>query len=92
MKKLRSTFPNTKWRPLTAESLVAWPLHKSATLNDYVSYMEPFPDEIDLLFKDILISVTGFFRDPEVFNALKRALSQLLAEKNISPTKTAPCK
>lgn len=57
-------------------------LHRTTTLNDYVKYMERFPEEIDLLYKDILISVTAFFRDPEAFNALKRSLPQLLAKKN----------
>jgi len=57
-------------------------LHRTTTLGDYVQYMEQVPEEIDLLYKDILISVTAFFRDPDAFNALKRSLPQLLAQKN----------
>ena len=30
-------------------------LHKTTTLNDYVNYLERYPDEIDLLFKDNLV-------------------------------------
>ena len=56
-------------------------LHKILSLEDYLHYIEQVPDELDLLLKDILISVTGFFRDPEAFQALKRTLSQMLKTK-----------
>jgi two-component system, chemotaxis family, CheB/CheR fusion protein len=56
-------------------------LHKIRSLGDYLHYLEQVPDELDLLFKDILISVTGFFRDPEAFQALKRALPHILDTK-----------
>jgi len=38
---------------------------------DYVRYLEEYPKEIRLLYKDLLIGVTRFFRDIEVFNVLK---------------------
>lgn len=39
-------------------------------------------DEVDALFKDLLISVTQFFRDPESFEALaKQVLPEILREK-----------
>jgi two-component system, chemotaxis family, CheB/CheR fusion protein len=38
------------------------------------------------VLKDILISVTGFFRDAEAFQALKRALVQLLRTKTNGDT------
>jgi two-component system CheB/CheR fusion protein len=56
-------------------------LHKIRSLGDYLHYIEQFPVELDLLFKDILISVTGFFRDREAFQALKRALPHALKTK-----------
>jgi two-component system CheB/CheR fusion protein len=39
-------------------------------LEDYVAYLRAHPSELDLLFEDILIKVTSFFRDPESFTAL----------------------
>jgi len=57
-------------------------LHKIRSLADYLHYIKQVPVELDLLFKDILISVTGFFRDREAFQALKRVLPQTLKTKN----------
>ena len=56
-------------------------LHKIRSLGDYLYYIKQLPKELDLLFKDILISVTGFFRDPEAFQALKRALPHVVKNK-----------
>jgi len=47
-------------------------LHKLERLKDYLHYLQEHPSELDELFQDILISVTGFFRDPDVFDALKQ--------------------
>lgn len=38
------------------------------------------PQQIDLLFQDLLIGVTGFFRDPEVFETLERLVIPKLFE------------
>ncbi|HET6516508.1 MAG TPA: chemotaxis protein CheB [Thermodesulfovibrionales bacterium] len=40
-------------------------------LTDYVSYLRRASHEIDVLFKELLIRVTSFFRDSEAFDALK---------------------
>jgi two-component system CheB/CheR fusion protein len=41
------------------------------TLDEYLELLEKEPGEIHSLFDDVLINVTGFFRDPEVYEALK---------------------
>ncbi|MEX2402665.1 MAG: chemotaxis protein CheB, partial [Balneolales bacterium] len=41
-------------------------------LEEYVRYLRETPDEVTVLFRDLLIGVTRFFRDPEMFDALKR--------------------
>jgi two-component system, chemotaxis family, CheB/CheR fusion protein len=41
------------------------------TLELYVKYLQHTPAETTLLFHDMLIGVTSFFRDPEAFNALE---------------------
>jgi two-component system CheB/CheR fusion protein len=41
------------------------------TLHDYVEYLEQHPGEVNRLFRELLIGVTNFFRDPEVFRELE---------------------
>ncbi len=45
-------------------------LHKLEHLDDYIRYLQETPMDVWELFHDILINVTGFFRDPEAFAAL----------------------
>ncbi|MFZ4775366.1 MAG: chemotaxis protein CheB, partial [Terrimicrobiaceae bacterium] len=40
-------------------------------LDSYVRYLQQTPDEVETLFRDLLIGVTHFFRDPEAFQALR---------------------
>ena len=54
---------------------------KLSGIKDYVDYIEAKPDEINLLYKDILIGVTAFFRDPESFQTLRDYLERHLAQK-----------
>jgi two-component system, chemotaxis family, CheB/CheR fusion protein len=49
-------------------------------LKDYLRYIKAHPAELDELFKDILIHVTGFFRDPEAFEALRKLVLPPLFE------------
>ncbi len=39
---------------------------------EFVAHLRREPKELDLLFQDLLIGVTGFFRDPAAFAALER--------------------
>ena len=55
-------------------------LYQMTSMDEYVPYLRANPAEIDLLFKELLIGVTSFFRDPKVWEYLKMvALPQLLA-------------
>ena len=57
-------------------------VNQVTSLDDYVVKLQQVPEEIDLLFADLLIGVTGFFRDPEAFEQLERSvLPQLISEK-----------
>ncbi|MDO9596835.1 MAG: chemotaxis protein CheB, partial [Azoarcus sp.] len=51
------------------------------SLDDYLALVETDPDELDRLSKDILISVTAFFRDAEAFEALRKSLAAMLQPK-----------
>ncbi|BAC91503.1 chemotaxis protein CheB [Gloeobacter violaceus] len=46
-------------------------LHKLERLVDYVRHLQDNPGEVQTLYEEILISVTSFFRDPDVFAALQ---------------------
>jgi two-component system CheB/CheR fusion protein len=46
-------------------------LHQLARITDYVRYLRENPQESDLLFKDLLIGVTSFFRDHVTWAELK---------------------
>ncbi len=57
-------------------------LHKVEDLKSYLKVLEATPEETDALFQEILIHVTSFFRDPEVFVALREhILPQIFKEK-----------
>jgi len=47
---------------------------------DYVDKMVSKPSEADQLFNDILINVTEFFRDPEMFDKLSRKAIRRIVE------------
>jgi two-component system CheB/CheR fusion protein len=49
-------------------------LRKIETLPEYFQFLQNTPAEIELLFQDILINVTGFFRDPSAFQVLKKKI------------------
>ena len=62
--------PNTLNRRITRRMV----LQKADTVPHYVARLRQNPGELDALMQDILISVTGFFRDPKVFDILKRKI------------------
>jgi two-component system CheB/CheR fusion protein len=49
-------------------------LHKVSTLEEYVALLEKYPNEVQELYRDILIHVTRFFREPDSFETLKSAV------------------
>ncbi len=46
-------------------------LRKVDSLPSYLQLLRVNPGEVEALFEDILINVTGFFRDPEAFDVLR---------------------
>jgi two-component system CheB/CheR fusion protein len=53
------------------------------SIDDYVEYLRDNPSEVKALFKDFLIRVTNFFRDPDAFESLKNnAIIPRLEEKS----------
>ncbi len=61
-------------------------LSKKATLGDYASFLRSSAEEVEALYSDVLISVTSFFRNPEIFDFLERKiLPELLRQRRDDP-------
>jgi two-component system CheB/CheR fusion protein len=70
----------THYKPTTIKRRIArrMALHRIEKLDDYVRLLKRAPIELEILYRDMLINVTRFFRDPDTFAALrKQALPQL---------------
>ncbi len=58
-------------------------LYKLETLKDYAQHLRLNPQEANLLYSDLLINVTSFFRDTEVMEYLKKVLlPRMISENN----------
>jgi two-component system CheB/CheR fusion protein len=53
------------------------------TLPDYLALADEQPGELDKLCKDILISVTSFFRDTEAFAGLEKVVAAIIDTKQL---------
>ncbi|WP_044413680.1 CheR family methyltransferase [Thiomicrospira microaerophila] len=53
-------------------------VHKLSVLDDYLTLMSSSTQEIESLFKDLLISVTDFFRDTEAFDDLAIVINEMV--------------
>jgi two-component system CheB/CheR fusion protein len=60
-------------------------IHQISDITQYVRYLQANPQELDLLFKELLIGVTNFFRDPKAFEAMKeKVIPELLKSRAAS--------
>jgi two-component system, chemotaxis family, CheB/CheR fusion protein len=52
------------------------------TIDDYVKFLQQASTEVEALFRDLLIGVTSFFRDPKAFQVLEEeVVPRLFADK-----------
>lgn len=49
-------------------------VHKIDEINSYVRFLQDNPKEVHILFKELMIGVTNFFRDPLVWEKLKETV------------------
>jgi len=57
-------------------------MHNLNNLDAYARYLKENPAEVQILFKELLINVTSFFRDPEAYASLaKKVLPRLFENK-----------
>ncbi|MEH2393951.1 MAG: chemotaxis protein CheB [Nostoc sp.] len=74
--------PNTLDRRIQRRML----LYKLERLEDYAEYLQQNPPEVKALYEEILIHVTYFFRDTEVFELLKeRVFPAIMLSKSTLP-------
>ncbi|WP_167855241.1 chemotaxis protein CheB [Hymenobacter wooponensis] len=60
--------------------------HQIKEFTHYVRYLQEHPQEVDLLFKELLIGVTKFFRDQEAYESLRSQLIPVLIKKPADST------
>jgi two-component system CheB/CheR fusion protein len=64
-------------------------IHKIEDINGYYRYLRENPSEVNRLFKELLILVTKFFRDPEAFEILSQKVIPdiLVGKKDDKPVR-----
>ena len=56
-----------------------------SNVDEYISYVEKDASELNSLYKDLLIGVTKFFRDPDAFDVIaKEVIPKLFEPQNLS--------
>jgi two-component system, chemotaxis family, CheB/CheR fusion protein len=55
-------------------------VHRIDNMDDYFALLKRNPEELDALFREMLIHVTSFFREPETFEALRSIVLPRLLE------------
>lgn len=56
-------------------------IHQIDKIQNYVRFLQENPKEVEILYKELLIGVTSFFRDTEVWEKLKESVLPLMIEK-----------
>jgi two-component system CheB/CheR fusion protein len=49
-------------------------IHKIEKISFYVQFLQENPKEVEILFKELMIGVTNFFRDPKMWEKLKETV------------------
>ena len=73
--------PSTSTARSNAASSGGWRWRRSRPRTQYLDFLQRDANELDQLSRDLLINVTGFFRDPAVFDFLaKSAIPDLVRD------------
>jgi len=51
-------------------------VHQLSEMSDYATLLKDNEDEVKVMLRDLLISITNFFRDPEAFENYKKYLKE----------------
>lgn len=74
----------TRYKPTTISRRIRrrMMMRRTDTLSQYYDALRTSPAEVETLYQDLLISVTGLFRDPEVYDYLSTSvLPELLLQR-----------
>lgn len=76
----------TQYKPATLDRRIQrrMLLYKLDRLEEYAQYLQAHQDEIQALYEEILIHVTSFFRDPQVFEQLKTQVFPTIGQNKSS--------
>ena len=72
------------YKPNTIDRRIArrMAVNQIELIDGYVKYLQQNPAEVQALFRDLLIGVTSFFRDPEAFQLLEeKVIPKIFANK-----------
>jgi two-component system, chemotaxis family, CheB/CheR fusion protein len=60
-------------------------INQVADLGEYVKLLQRSPQEVEALYRDVLINVTSFFRNPDVFESLREVVyPKILTDRSTS--------
>jgi len=66
----------SQYKPSTSQRRIErrMAVHQIESLEGYIKFIQQTPEEMDALFRDMLIGVTSFFRDPEAFTTIEEQI------------------
>ncbi len=79
--KYRIDFSYYKPSTVTRRTQRRLQMSRTLGLQDYVEQLRDDPEELDALYRDLLVGVTSFFRDPGAFQMLEHDVLPELLEK-----------
>lgn len=86
-KRKNTDFSHYKMNTIKRRMLRRMVIHKVKTIRQYAVLLSQQKEEVELLYQDLLIHVTDFFRDPDAFEYVKsKVLPKLLLNKTSDET------
>ena len=84
--RAQTTHDFSQYKPSTINRRIErrMAVHQIDVLESYVRFLQQTPAEVEALFRDLLIGVTNFFRDPEAFKALEEQVIPKLFENKLA--------
>ena len=79
----------SQYKPSTTQRRIErrMAVHQIETMDGYVKFIQQTREEVEALFRDMLIGVTSFFRDPEAFKVMEeQIIPKLFAGKGADAT------
>lgn len=78
LKRFGVDFLNYKEATINRRIMRRMVLNKIKDLSEYTKFLKRNSNELDLLYRDLLINVTSFFREPDLLNVLSKKVFPVL--------------